>query len=98
MNQNPTPEENREQKSKRLERHLRTGNAISARNAEKLFGISGTGFHRQLNRYKKAGMILHDEFVEHDGCRYKRYWIDESQNARNLTKSRKYVAPQTVNS
>lgn len=28
-----TIEENREQKSKRLERHLRTGNAISARNA-----------------------------------------------------------------
>lgn len=90
-----TIEENREQKSKRLERHLRTGNAISARNAEKLFGISGTGFHKQLFRYKKAGMILHDEYVEHDGCRYKRYWIDESQNAREMAKRAESLVNQT---
>lgn len=86
-----TIEETREQKSKRLERHLRLGNAITARLAEKLFGISGTGFHRQLGRYKQAGMILQDEWVEYDNARFKRYFIDDSQNARLMAKSRKYT-------
>jgi len=87
-------EAKREHKSQRLERHLRTGNTVSARICEQLFGISGTGFHRQLNRFRTKGMIIHDRYVEHAGDRYKTYWIDDSQNARMLTKSRKYVAPK----
>lgn len=78
-------------KSQMLERHLRMGNPITARLAEKRFGISGTGFHKQLSRYRSKGMILKKEWCEYAGSRFLRYKIDESQSAKTLTKSRKYV-------
>lgn len=91
-------EENIEKKCQKLERHLRMGKPISARLAESMFGISGTGFHRTLNRFRGKGMILDWEWCEYYGSRFKRYFIDESQDATRLTKSRKYVAPEGVNS
>lgn len=87
-------DEKREHKARQLEKHLRKGLPISARLAEKKFGISGTGFHRTLNRYRQKGMILISQWVAYADCRFKVYRIDDCQSARALMSPRNY--PEVV--
>lgn len=86
---------NTESQCKQLADHIMKGNKVSSMLAFKMFGI--TSLHRRLTDLRQAGIpVDFGQWAEHGGKRFKLYGKNEI--AESLTKSRKYVAPQAVNS
>lgn len=66
--------------------HMLAGQSISNMEAYDLYKM--TCFLRRISELRAAGVIIQDEFVEQNGKRFKRYWIDKPTNstANEVTK------------